>query len=98
MRELAEANVHRAHRLHDLLKKETKWQPRFTGSFYNEFTVRGPVDGEAAYERVGSRGVTPGYPAGRIDPALKDSLVVCSTEVHSDDDHARLVAALREVA
>ncbi|MBI2079097.1 MAG: aminomethyl-transferring glycine dehydrogenase subunit GcvPA [Euryarchaeota archaeon] len=98
MRELAEANAYRAHRLHDLLKKETQWRPGFTGPFYNEFTVRGPVEGEKAYDRVGAGGVTPGYPAGRIDPVLKDSLVVCSTEVHSDDDHARLVAALKEVA
>ena len=98
MRELAEANVYRAHRLHDLLKKETKWQPRFTGAFYNEFTIRGPMDGEAVYDRAGARGVTPGYPSARIDVALKDSLIVCSTEVHSDDDHARLVQALKEVA
>lgn len=97
MRDLAEANLYRAHRLADLLKKETKFQPRFTGAFYNEFTVTGPLEGETVYDRVGARGVTPGYPAGRIDPVLKDSLVVCSTEVHSDDDHARLVRGLQEV-
>ena len=97
MRELAEANLHRAHRLADLLRKQTSFKPRFTGAFYNEFTVKGPGDGEKTYDRVGSKGITPGYPAGRIDKSLKDSLIVCSTEVHSDDDHARLVAALKGV-
>lgn len=98
LRELGELNVARAHQLQDLLRKKTPFQPRFKGAFYNEFTVQGPSDAEKVYDQVGRTGITPGYPAGRVDPNLRNCLIVCSTEVQTDEDHARLVAALKEAA
>jgi glycine dehydrogenase subunit 1 len=94
MRELAELNHHKAHALQQKLAA-AGLKSRFTGAFYNEFTLKTGKDGERLYDAIGAKGVTPGFPAGRCDKALSDCLVVCSTEVHTDADHDALVAALK---
>lgn len=96
LKELTQLNLHQAAKLRKLIAQETPWKPRFTGPIYNEFTIAGPVDAEALYERVAPKGLTPGYPLGRALPDHKRELVVCTTEVHTDRDHAHLVDALKE--
>jgi glycine cleavage system P protein (glycine dehydrogenase) subunit 1 len=96
--ELAQLNFERAHQLRDRLQTEVGWKPLFSGPAYNEFTVSTPQSAEALYESVGSKGITPGWPLSRALPDQPNALVVCSTEVHSDQDHASFVRLLKEVA
>jgi glycine dehydrogenase subunit 1 len=97
LKELGVLNAQAAARLARLVEDETSWQRAFSGEHYNEFTLKGPVAGQVVYDRAGAASVTPGYPAARAVRELEDQLVVCTTEIHTTEDHAALVRALREV-
>jgi glycine dehydrogenase subunit 1 len=95
LRELAQLNFERGTQLRDRLQTEVGWKPTFTGPTYNEFTMTATEPAEQVYEASGSKGITPGWPLSRALKEFPNALVMCSTEVHSDSDHARLVRQLR---
>jgi glycine dehydrogenase subunit 1 len=70
-----------------------------TATFFNEFTIRLPKPAGPVADALAGRGVLGGVPGARLFPgeaALADRMIVCATEMTSDDDIARLVAALME--
>ncbi len=74
--------------------------PRLHSAPYlNEFCVRVP-DAERVHQALLSRGVLAGLPMARWfpdDAPLRDSLLVCATEVTTTAEIARFAAALSEV-
>src|SRR5206468_5340171 len=70
------------------------------GSFFNEFTLRLPVEARPAAHAMVERGVLGGVSLGRLYPgvaALKNGLVIAVTETVTDEDFDSFEAALREV-
>ncbi|MFL6735227.1 MAG: aminomethyl-transferring glycine dehydrogenase subunit GcvPA [Sphingomicrobium sp.] len=69
-------------------------------SFFNEFTVRLPIEARPAVHALAKQGVLGGVSLGRLYPAsaaLQNGLVVAVTETVTDEDIDALDAALREV-
>ena len=69
-------------------------------SFFNEFTLKLPIEARPAVHELVKRGVLGGVSLGRLYPgveALENGLVVAVTETASDEDIAALEAALKEV-
>jgi glycine cleavage system P protein (glycine dehydrogenase) subunit 1 len=69
-------------------------------AFFNEFTIRVPGVAAEVIEKLAAKGVLGGVPVSRLEPhrpELKDLIIVASTEVNTEDDRARYVAALNEV-
>ncbi|MEO5773396.1 MAG: aminomethyl-transferring glycine dehydrogenase subunit GcvPA [Sphingomicrobium sp.] len=69
-------------------------------SFFNEFTVRLPVEARPAVHALAERGVLGGVSLGRLYPgveALQNGLVIAVTETVTDVDVDALEAALKEV-
>ena len=69
-------------------------------SFFNEFTLRLPVEARPAVHAMVERNVLGGVSLGRLYPGvqgLENGLVVAVTETSSLDDIAALEAALKEV-
>jgi glycine dehydrogenase subunit 1 len=69
-------------------------------SFFNEFTVRLPVEARPAVHAMVDKGVLGGVSLGRLYPhaeALQNGLVIAVTEVVTDEDIDALEAALKEV-
>jgi glycine dehydrogenase subunit 1 len=69
-------------------------------SFFNEFTLKLPVEARPAVHGMVSKGVLGGVSLGRLYPgveALEDGLVVAVTETVTDGDIDALEAALKEV-
>lgn len=97
LKDLAQLNYGRAHQLHEQLKSELAWTPTFSGPFYNEFTVNAPIEAEKVYDRMGQKGITPGWPLARALKEHPNGLVVCSTEAHTEHDHAKFVRTARGV-
>ena len=67
--------------------------------YLNEFAVRIP-DARTAHARLLERGVLAGLPLAPWypdDPDLADALLLCATELTTDEDIVRLVAGLAEV-
>ena len=69
-------------------------------SFFNEFTLKLPVEARPAVHALVEKGVLGGVSLGRLYPgadALRNGLVVAVTETASDEDIDALEAALKEV-
>jgi glycine dehydrogenase subunit 1 len=70
-----------------------------SAAYLNEFAVRVP-DAPAAHAALLDRGILAGLPLANWypeDPALRDALLVCATEVTTTDEIGRFASALREV-
>lgn len=66
-----------------------------TAPFFNEFVVRVP-DAAARCEAAAAGGLVPGLALERWYPELRDTLLVCVTEIHGEPEIARLVDVLAE--
>jgi glycine dehydrogenase subunit 1 len=69
-------------------------------SFFNEFTLKLPVEARPAVHALVERGVLGGVSLGRLYPgveALQNGLVVAVTETATDEDIDAFEAALKEV-
>ena len=69
-------------------------------SFFNEFTLKLPVEARPAVHAMVEKGVLGGVSLGRLYPgvdALQNGLVVAVTETVTDEDIDALEAALKEV-
>jgi len=72
--------------------------PLFEGPFFKEFVVRYEKSKAAeVYRRLPKKGILGGYPLTDAFPGIGEAGAFCVTEVHSADDIARLVGALKEV-
>ena len=73
----------------------------FNDTFFNEFTVRLPVEARPAVHAMVEKNVLGGVSLGRLYPgveALRNGLVIAVTEVVTDEDIAALESALKEIA
>ncbi|QIK77708.1 aminomethyl-transferring glycine dehydrogenase subunit GcvPA [Sphingomonas piscis] len=69
-------------------------------SFFNEFTVKLPVEARPAVHALAEKGVLGGVSLGRLYPGeseLQNGLVIAVTETVTDEDVDALEAALKEV-
>ncbi|MBA3527089.1 MAG: aminomethyl-transferring glycine dehydrogenase subunit GcvPA [Pseudomonadota bacterium] len=69
-------------------------------SFFNEFTIRLPVEARPAVHALVEHGILAGVSLGRLYPgaqALQNGLVIAVTETTTDEDIDALEAGLREV-
>ncbi len=87
---LARLNHERACALADALAKVPGVKIE-NQSFFNEFTIAVPKDAAKIVQQLADKGIIAGYPSG------KDKIVVCATEVTSDEDIAAFAAALTAV-
>jgi len=90
MRRLAEVNVARAHEACDRLVDETRLERCHSGSFFNEFVLRG-ADLDSLFERCGAEKIVPGVTLGQWYPELKDAFLICVTEMNEREEIDRLV-------
>ena len=69
-------------------------------SFFNEFTLKLPVEARPAVHAMVAKKVLGGVSLGRLYPgveALRNGLVVAVTETSTEEDIAALESALKEV-
>ena len=68
-----------------------------TPRMFNEFAIRLPRSATSMVEALVARGVIAGVPFARLDPdaGLDDVLLVCATEMTTDEDIAAFAAALK---
>jgi len=99
LRQLASLNHARARETADRLAAIPGVQ-LVNDSFFNEFTVKLPVEARPAIHALVERGVLGGVSLGRLYPgadSLKNGLVVAVTETVTGEDIRALEAALKEV-
>jgi glycine dehydrogenase subunit 1 len=100
LRQLASLNHARACEVADRLAAISPGVELVNDSFFNEFTLKLPVEARPAVHALVERGVLGGVSLGRLYPgveALQNGLVVAVTETATDEDIDALEASLKEV-
>ena len=68
-------------------------EPRFAGAYFAEVTLRVP-DAARRHATLAERGIVAGHLPERDEPSLRDTMLLATTELTTDDDIARLVEGL----
>ena len=96
---IAKANISNAR---DLIEKIDGLDgfdaPVFKAYHFNEFVVRTKVRPEKLNKHLARKGIIGGLDLSRHIPRMNEHMLFTSTEMHSEADHDRLIAALKEVA
>jgi glycine dehydrogenase subunit 1 len=95
LRDVAAQGAARAARLEDALAAVGARRVH-AGPYFNEFAVRVP-DARAVHRRLLERGVLAGLALADVlpdEPSLADALLVCATELTTDDEIARFASGL----
>ncbi|MED7789448.1 aminomethyl-transferring glycine dehydrogenase subunit GcvPA [Francisella sp. 19X1-34] len=70
---------------------------RFDKAFFNEVVIDLPVNAVAFVTEMEKEGIDAGYFLGEYSSDLEKSIMICSTEIHTADDHAEYIAAAKKV-
>lgn len=95
--ELARLNFDKAHYAEAAIRKagaKAGVTLRFAAPFFNEFVIGGLGDAAAVQKRLLGSGIIAGLPLGRYYPELRDSLLVCVTELNRAEEIDRLADGL----
>lgn len=98
LRKISLINLRNAHSLASKLNDiPGVTAPMMSSPFFNEFTVSfDNVNADDVRESLVQQGIEPGIPLGTRFPGMDNTLLVSSTEVHTAEDHDRLVNAIRD--
>ena len=97
LKELAQTNFDAAHHAAERLCAIKGVSLKFTGTFFNEFTLALPCAADKLRTRLIEKdNIDPGLPLKSFFPDLGETLLVCATETKTEDDISRLERAIRE--
>jgi glycine dehydrogenase subunit 1 len=96
LRDVAEASMTQARHVAAVLEEAGVAERRFRGPYFAEVTVRLP-GAARRHAALAERGIVAGHLPERDEPALRDTLLLATTELTTDDDVDRLVHALAAV-
>ena len=95
LREVADLGMTQARHLVGAVEGAGVGERRFAGPYFAEVTVRVP-DAARRHAALAQRGIVAGHLPGPDEPQLADTLLLATTELTTDEDIDRLVAALEE--
>ena len=95
LREVAELSMAQARHPTGALEGAGLAERRFGGVYLNEVALRMP-DAARRHAALAEHGIVAGHVLERDEPQLRDTLLLAATELTTDGDIARLVAALEE--
>jgi len=93
MRRLAEINLSRAHQARARLLQGTGLAEVFSGPYFNEFVLRA-ANLQELFAKCAAEKIIPGISLEKWYPDLKDSLLVCVTEMNEKEEIERLVRTI----
>lgn len=97
LKEVAELNLERAHNLADQINAVPGFKAGLGKPFFNEFVVMCPCPASEVIEKLAAKNIAAGYDLGRLCPQMKNCLLVCATELRTEEDLKAYVDALRGI-
>ncbi|MBI2068293.1 MAG: aminomethyl-transferring glycine dehydrogenase subunit GcvPA [Deltaproteobacteria bacterium] len=94
---LAQTNYQNALELRERIKKIANLSSPFESTHFNEFVIRLPKVTSGVLKKLQKEKILGGVPLDALYPELENSLLICTTEMNSDDDRDRLVRALENL-
>ena len=96
LKELARLNMLKARYAADQLGNVDGIRLRYSGPFFNEFTLRFERAGEGIADSLKNKGILAGIRLKNDFPDMPDCVLMCVTETHSRRDIDRLAESLQE--
>ena len=98
LKEVAKRNMDNAKKLMDMLKGEGFSAPHFNAPHFNEFLLDLPKNPHVINKALAAKGVQGGYPINEgCFRGMGHAMLLCTTEMHSEEDMRKFVNALKEV-
>jgi len=98
LRKIAKKNMENAKKLMNMLQKEGFKTPHFNAPHFNEFLLDLPKNPHVVNKELLKRGVQGGYPINEgCYRGVGNAMLLCTTEMHTEEDMIKLVTALKEV-
>ncbi len=98
VRQLAELNYHKAHYAAEQIAKLDGFEVAFDDAFFNEFTVKCPIDAAEINEILLDYDILGGYDLGKVNKEYADLMLIAVTEMVSKENIDLFVGALAEVS
>jgi glycine dehydrogenase subunit 1 len=98
-KKLSKLNHEAAIKLYNKLKTLEGFEVT-NNSFFNEFTVKLPIDASVFVEKMAEKGILAGVPVSRVSNQEGDFLnllLVASSEINSDFDRDNFIKLAKEV-
>ncbi len=97
LHEMATLNVRKAHYLKNRLAHISGFEIKFVSHSFNEFVLECPRPVEEILQALKQDHIIGGYPLKQHYPELKNCLLLCATELNSQEDMDRLADKLEEM-
>ena len=97
LKEVAELNLGRAHQLAEKINEVKGFSVNTQTPFFNEFVVTCPVPAADVISALEKKGIAAGYDLGQLCPQMQNCLLVCATELRTEDDLQTYTDALRGI-
>ena len=85
LKEVAELNLERAHQLANLINTKSFHVKTFS-PFFNGFMVECPLPAAEVIKKMEAKGFAAGYDLGQLCSQMKNCLLVCATEMRTEED------------
>ena len=98
-KKLSKLNHESAIKLYNKLKNLEGFEVK-NNSFFNEFTVKVPINASVFVERMAEKGILAGVPVSRLsnqEGDFSNLLLVASSEINSDSDRENFIKLAKEV-
>ena len=95
--EVAALNIERAHQLADKISHVKGFNVLSGSPFFNEFVVICPLPAAQVIEKLAAKGIAAGYDLGQTCETMKNALLVCATELCTEEDIQAYVSALEAI-
>ena len=97
IKEVAQLNLERAHQLAELIGKIPGFKVGTNKPFFNEFVVTCPRPASEVIEKLAAKQIAAGYDLGKLCAQMKNCLLVCATELRTEEDLKAYAHALEAI-
>ena len=97
IKEVAQLNLERAHQLAQLISKIPGFKVGTNKPFFNEFVVTCPRPASEVIEKLAAKQIAAGYDLGKLCAQMKNCLLVCATELRTEEDLKAYAHALEAI-
>lgn len=97
IKEVAQLNLERAHQLAQLIGKIPGFKVGTDKPFFNEFVVTCPRPAGEVIEKLAAKQIAAGYDLGKLCAQMKNCLLVCATELRTEEDLKAYAHALEAI-
>jgi glycine dehydrogenase subunit 1 len=95
LKQVAELNLQKAHYAADRISKIPGFKLLFSGPYFNEFVIECPKNPEQINKKLLKNNIIGGLALKRFYPKLKNTMLLCVTELNTKEEIDNLIEKLR---